>query len=358
MPYDADQIGNLEDELDALVAPSTEDVLSHSQDYDAGIVAAVAARLALSGGAGGSQPFLFSVEPADGDLGDGQALLWLLTVASSAETSFGAANSNIRFEAVEVGAGGNDITVGFSDADPDQELSVSTDGHAVMVVLETDGGGAVVSTAAEVIALLTGDVDVAQLLTAENAEGSTGAGVVESGSQTLTGGDGPTIKVKGKDAAGVVFDRTVSPYQWTIEPFGGLSIYDDDPEGEEPGLSVVRTANADEGTLVSFQMGTDVKGSASYDGDFTLSGGEPRAINTDGIVTGQGGFSAVGGSTIDGDQSLATLPESTFQVFAGAGLVLESAPALETAIDETTVVAQFNLLRTAMIAAGFATDGD
>jgi hypothetical protein len=55
MPYDADQIANLEDELDALISPTTEEVLAHSQDYDAGIVAASAARRALSGGGGGSQ---------------------------------------------------------------------------------------------------------------------------------------------------------------------------------------------------------------------------------------------------------------------------------------------------------------
>jgi hypothetical protein len=55
MPYDADQIANLAAELDALEAPTTAQVLAHSQDYDAGIVAAEAARRAIGAAGGGSQ---------------------------------------------------------------------------------------------------------------------------------------------------------------------------------------------------------------------------------------------------------------------------------------------------------------
>lgn len=65
MPYDADQIDNLEDEVDALVTPTTEDVLAVSQDYDAGIVAASALRQAAAGG-GGSQPIVQSGPPEQG----------------------------------------------------------------------------------------------------------------------------------------------------------------------------------------------------------------------------------------------------------------------------------------------------
>lgn len=66
MPFDDDQLANLDAELDDLVAPTTAEVLDHSQDYDAGFVAASAARRAINGsGGGGGAPS----GPAGGVLG-------------------------------------------------------------------------------------------------------------------------------------------------------------------------------------------------------------------------------------------------------------------------------------------------
>lgn len=82
MPFDIDQIINLEDELDALVSPDTEDVLAHTQDYDAGIVAASAARMALAAAAGaGYAPGGTDVAVADGGTG--------ASTAANARTNLG-----------------------------------------------------------------------------------------------------------------------------------------------------------------------------------------------------------------------------------------------------------------------------
>lgn len=60
MPSTADQIANLDAELDALSTPTTAQVLAHTQDYDADVVAASAAQRAINGGGspGGSQAVL------------------------------------------------------------------------------------------------------------------------------------------------------------------------------------------------------------------------------------------------------------------------------------------------------------
>lgn len=78
MPSDHDQVANLDAELDALTSPTTLEVLAHSQDYDAGIVAASGVRRAFGAGGGGSQPaggttgqVLEKLSNADGDVGWG-----------------------------------------------------------------------------------------------------------------------------------------------------------------------------------------------------------------------------------------------------------------------------------------------
>lgn len=59
MPFDYQQIDDLEAELDALGDdPTSEEVLAKSKDYDAGIVAAVAVTRGGAAAPGGSQPYL------------------------------------------------------------------------------------------------------------------------------------------------------------------------------------------------------------------------------------------------------------------------------------------------------------
>lgn len=60
MPFDHDQIDNLDAVIDGLDAPSTLETWQHTDAYDAGMVAASAVRRALAGGAGTS-PQLASV---------------------------------------------------------------------------------------------------------------------------------------------------------------------------------------------------------------------------------------------------------------------------------------------------------
>lgn len=84
MPYDDDQVANLDAELDALVSPTTDDVLARSRDYDAGFVAASAARRAIEGGGGPGGPVAaedVTVDPEVSGEADVQAALEALAAA-------------------------------------------------------------------------------------------------------------------------------------------------------------------------------------------------------------------------------------------------------------------------------------
>lgn len=65
MPSDADQITNLDTELDALVSPTSAQTQVVTRDYDAGIVAASAARRALAGLSSGASVPDFVIETTD-----------------------------------------------------------------------------------------------------------------------------------------------------------------------------------------------------------------------------------------------------------------------------------------------------
>ena len=71
LPSDADQIRDLEAELDELVDPTTADVLAHTKDYDAGIVAAIGVQRGTAGGGGGGSQ---SVETATIDVSAAEIL--------------------------------------------------------------------------------------------------------------------------------------------------------------------------------------------------------------------------------------------------------------------------------------------
>lgn len=53
MPYDHDQIANLDAVIDGLTDPTTLEAWDATDAYDAGMVAASAVRRALAGGGGG-----------------------------------------------------------------------------------------------------------------------------------------------------------------------------------------------------------------------------------------------------------------------------------------------------------------
>jgi len=95
-----------------------------------------------------------------------------------------------------LGSVGNSITVTLvNPASANSPLSVSVSGYDITVSLETDGTGALVSTADEVIAALTEESTAAFLVTAARAVGGDGSGVIESFPETpLSGGSDTGVK--------------------------------------------------------------------------------------------------------------------------------------------------------------------
>ncbi len=99
-------------------------------------------------------------------------------VAASLVTGVVANNNAIAFTAVAPGAAGNDISVALVDPDGnDQALSVDVIGRDIVVSLATGSGGAITSTAAEVIAAIEASA-AADLVAVDNSGASTGAAAV------------------------------------------------------------------------------------------------------------------------------------------------------------------------------------
>lgn len=112
-------------------------------------------------------------------------------VAASVETELTGEDNDLVFTAVTPGAAGNSITITYTDpAGNDQSLDVTVVGTDIDVSLATDSGGDITSTAAEVLAAVNADGEAKLLVLASLPDGATGAGVVTAMSETaLTGGD-------------------------------------------------------------------------------------------------------------------------------------------------------------------------
>jgi len=108
---------------------------------------------------------------------------------ASLETDFAAENSNLIFEAVNVGTEGNSVTIEFVDPyDSDIEATAELDGNALVVTLGTDAYGEITTTAEEVVDLVEAIDGIEDVLTVELAE-DYDTGVVEELAETaLTGG--------------------------------------------------------------------------------------------------------------------------------------------------------------------------
>jgi hypothetical protein len=121
-----------------------------------------------------------------------------VTVAGAAQatltTGTVGANNAIVFTADEEGTDGNSIRVQLRDpAGNSQALSVDVDGQDIIVNLATDGSGIITSTAALVIAAVNEHDAASGLVTAANAAGSSGAGLVVAVALTaLAGGTAGT----------------------------------------------------------------------------------------------------------------------------------------------------------------------
>jgi hypothetical protein len=115
---------------------------------------------------------------------------------ASLTTSMAGANNDIVYRASvdKRGTVGNAIRVAHVVAGVSTPLSVAVSGNDVTVNVATNGSSAATSTAAQVIAAIVASAPASALITAENAAGNDGTGVVAAFALTnLTGGTEWTI---------------------------------------------------------------------------------------------------------------------------------------------------------------------
>lgn len=88
-------------------------------------------------------------------------------------------NSSILWTSIGEGTPGDFITVEYVDpGTPDSPLSITRDGAAIIVSLETNATATIISTAEAIVNAATADEDVSEIVTAEIPTGETGLGVV------------------------------------------------------------------------------------------------------------------------------------------------------------------------------------
>ena len=140
-------------------------------------------------------------------------------VKASLSTTGGNANSNIKFESVGSGTAGNAIKVAMLNTGNSKPLEVTVVNDEVRIQVATNSGGAITSTAAEVIAAVNGSLAVKGILTAAVVGEQTGVGVVAALSATaLYGGANANVIPTCVLAEDVVFTR--------FSESGGLSHVD------------------------------------------------------------------------------------------------------------------------------------
>lgn len=124
----------------------------------------------------------------------GRAVAATAAAAASLATGVVGSNNAITWTSTTAGAAGNSRRVQLRDpAGNSQALSVDVDGNDIIVSLATNGGGAITSTAAQVIAAVLEDNTSSQMVTPANTGASTGAGVVAAVALTaLAGGTDAT----------------------------------------------------------------------------------------------------------------------------------------------------------------------
>lgn len=114
---------------------------------------------------------------------------WGYPEAASFTTNLTGTNNDLTYTAKAKAASGNAITITYVVAGASTPLTVSVTGNAITVNVATNGSSVATSTAAQVAAAVAGSTPAAALVTATNATGNDGTGVVTAMSaQTLTGG--------------------------------------------------------------------------------------------------------------------------------------------------------------------------
>lgn len=148
-------------------------------------------------------------------IGQGNAALTFTAAAVSparaSRLTIGAGNAAVEIVADAAGAAGNTIEVAFAGPDGNtQALSVSVAGRVITVSLATDGGGAITSTAAQVIAAINTDTEAGALVTAANGDGGDGTGTVAAFAQAPLAG-GADARVTGGAAGNAITLEIVRP---------------------------------------------------------------------------------------------------------------------------------------------------
>lgn len=104
-------------------------------------------------------------------------------------TALAGANNDLLIQAKATGEAGNAITVAYVVSGASTPLSVSVTGNAITVNVATDGSSNPTSTAAQVAAAIAASGPANALVTAVNAPGNDGTGVVAALTATpLAGG--------------------------------------------------------------------------------------------------------------------------------------------------------------------------
>ena len=157
-------------------------------------------------------------------------------VAATLSTALTGDNNDLTFTAVVPGAAGNQLEVAYVDpSGNNQTLAVTVADGVISVSLATGAGGAITSTANDILAAVNADATAGTLVTASLKTGNTGAGVVTAMSATnLSGGSNAstlTSLVKGTIMAKVTATGLYTAYNDGNSPAGvgtALGILSDD----------------------------------------------------------------------------------------------------------------------------------
>ncbi|MEM3008483.1 MAG: hypothetical protein QXU32_01625 [Nitrososphaerales archaeon] len=111
-------------------------------------------------------------------------------VPASLTTNLTGTNNDLEFTAVTPGAEGNQISIAYIDPGAaNQSLTIQVSVTDIVVRLATNAGGTITSTANSIATAINGHAQASLLVSAANAPGNDGTGVVTAMSKTfLTGG--------------------------------------------------------------------------------------------------------------------------------------------------------------------------
>lgn len=116
----------------------------------------------------------------------------LVAPRASLTTALTGTNNDLTYTATRPGVEGNAFRVRYVVAGTNTALSVSRSGGDLTVNVATDGAGAVTSTAAAIATAVNASDEARFLVTAANATGNNGTGIVTALAFTsLTGGAQP-----------------------------------------------------------------------------------------------------------------------------------------------------------------------